>query len=158
MVRIKHVQSDADLNNIRQLFKEYQDFLGLDLSFQSFDDELNNLPGKYSKPGGALLIAMDGDEPIGCVGVRKFKDGVCEMKRLFVRSQYQGRGIGRQLAIRIIEEATELGYQKMWLDTLSTLKEANKLYRSLGFKEIEPYNIELYSPLPNTLFFELVLK
>jgi ribosomal protein S18 acetylase RimI-like enzyme len=101
---------------------------------------------------------MDGDEPIGCVGVRKFKDGVCEMKRLFVRSQYQGRGIGRQLAIRIIEEATELGYQKMWLDTLSTLKEANKLYRSLGFKEIEPYNIELYSPLPNTLFFELVLK
>jgi putative acetyltransferase len=140
---------------VRTLFREYADSVGFDLGFQNFDQELRDLPGDYAPPSGCLFLANVGDEPAGCIALKKLGDGVCEMKRLFIRNQHRGAGLGRTLVERIIREAKRLGYHSIRLDTSQDLMEsAVALYRSFGFRDIPAY---CFSPLPGALFMELRL-
>jgi GNAT superfamily N-acetyltransferase len=157
--QIESVVGGPAIAAIRDLMREYAAFLDADLSFQGFDEELAALPGKYAPPRGALLLASmprtGGDpEPAGCVALRPLGENACEMKRLFVRPEFRGCGVGKALAARIIEAGRELGYRKMRLDTLDRLGEAVSLYRALGFRTIDPY---YDNPLPGALFWELEL-
>jgi ribosomal protein S18 acetylase RimI-like enzyme len=139
----------------RELFREYEAWLEIDLCFQGFEKELAELPGAYAPPNGRLLLAFDNGQLAGCVALRKIGDGVCEMKRLFVRREFQRKGLGRQLVDAIVSEAKEIGYQRMRLDTLPPkMNTAIALYRSLGFCEIEPY---YENPVPGAKFMELDL-
>lgn len=144
----------ADLTSARELFVEYQRWLGVDLCFQGFEDELATLPGRYAPPGGALLLAKAGDEIAGCVAVRDLGGGRCEMKRLYVRPAFRGRGFGRALALAVLAEAGRLGHSSMVLDTLDWMAEALALYRSLGFTETIPYT---HNPLPGPIFMTRTL-
>ena len=139
---------------VRALFREYAGSLGVDLGFQGFEDELARLPGEYSPPAGRLLVALDRDEPAGCVALRPLEPGVCEMKRLYARPAYRGTGLGRRLAERVVSEAREAGYRAMRLDTLPGMEAAKRLYDALGFRPIDPYR---YNPVPGTAFLELRL-
>jgi GNAT superfamily N-acetyltransferase len=144
----------GDILTARELFQDYADGLGIDLCFQGFDQELAELPGAYAPPGGRLLLGLIGDDPAGCVALRSLDGGVCEMKRLFVRPGFRGTGLGRLLAEAVIAEARGLGYERMRLDTLPVMSEAQRLYESLGFRDIEPY---YESPVPGVRFLELEL-
>ena len=152
-IELVEVTDEKEISEVRYIFIEYRKNLGLDLSFQDFQDELDDLPGEYSPPDGSIILAKDEDKTIGSVALRKIEE-TCEMKRLYVKPEYRGRGIGRRLAEKIIEEARNKGYKKMRLDTLKSLEEANELYRSLGFEECEPYR---YNPLDDALYMELDL-
>jgi putative acetyltransferase len=155
MIAIRQVEDQKDAEQARELFREYEAWLGLDLCFQNFEKELAELPGAYAPPTGRLLLAFENDQLAGCVALRKLGDGVCEMKRLFLRPQFHGNGRGRQLAEGIIAEARDAGYERMRLDTLPQhMGKAIALYRSLGFREIEPY---YKNPVPGALFMELML-
>jgi putative acetyltransferase len=154
MVRFVSAESEEQLGRIKDLFIEYASSLNFDLCFQNFDKELARLPGDYAPPDGCLLLAEHETKTAGCVALRKFSQGICEMKRLYVRPEFKGKGIGRGLALTIIEEARKLGYSKMLLDTVPSMKEAIALYRSLGFKEIEPYRL---NPVKGAIFMELDL-
>ena len=138
----------------RLLMREYAASLGFDLGFQDFDRELEALPGEYGPPGGRLLLAWLGDRLAGCVALRKLQDGICEMKRLYVRPAFRGHRIGRLLAERAIAEAREIGYGRMRLDTVPSMQRAQSLYRSLGFYEVEAYR---YNPIPGAAYLELKL-
>ena len=152
---IRPVEDEEDVKQARALFREYEAWLGLDLCFQNFEKELAELPGAYAPPTGRLLLAYEDDELAGCIALRKLSDGVCEMKRLFLRPQFHGKGRGRELAERIIYDAREASYERMRLDTLpQQMGKAIALYRSLGFKEIEPYYT---NPVSGALFMELEL-
>src|ERR1700734_969049 len=147
-----------DIAEIRQLLREYEAWLGTDLCFQDFENELAGLPGSYAPPSGRLLIATAknaaGNRSAGCVALRPFDESVCEMKRLFVRADFRGTGLGRRLARAIGDQARAIGYRKMRLDTLPQQREAHRLYASLGFGEIEPYRP---NPIAGSLFLELDL-
>lgn len=138
----------------RALFLEYAESLGFDLGFQDFEAELRGLPGAYAPPGGVLLLARVAKEAVGCVGLRPLAPETCEMKRLYVRPEARAGGAGRALAEAVIEVGRELGYRRMRLDTVPTMTAARALYRSLGFREIEPYR---FNPIPGTSFMELDL-
>ena len=145
----------AQLAAVRALFREYERFLGVDLCFQGFEDELAGLPGKYAPPEGALLLAAEGADVCGCVGLRKIAPGVCEMKRLFVRPGHRGRRLGSALAGAVIAEAKARGYAVMRLDTLAQLAHAIRLYERLGFYKIAPY---YQNPLAGVSYWERPLK
>ena len=143
-----------DLENIKLLFNEYTTMLGVNLTFQGYDEEIKNLPGKYALPYGRLYIAYCNNKAAGCIALRKFENDGCEMKRLFVRPEYRHLKIGKKLVDKIIEDARELKYKYMVLDTLSNLHEAVSLYRKFGFQEVEAY---YENPLDNVLYFKLEL-
>lgn len=143
-----------DLENIKLLFNEYTTMLGVNLTFQGYDEEIKNLPGKYALPYGRLYIAYYNNKAAGCIALRKFENDGCEMKRLFVRPEYRHLKIGKKLVDKIIEDARELKYKYMVLDTLSNLHEAVSLYRKSGFQEVEAY---YENPLDNVLYFKLEL-
>ncbi len=155
MLRVVTAETQEDMAQVRELFHEYVAALGIDLSFQNFEQELAALPGDYRPPEGRLLLAFDDAQAAGCGGLRKIEGEICEMKRLYVRPAFRGKGIGRLLAVALITAAREIGYARMRLDTLPSMKEAAALYRSLGFREIPPYR---YNPVPGTLFMELDLR
>jgi putative acetyltransferase len=143
------------LQTVLALFREYADSLGIDLGFQHFAEELADLPGKYGAPAGCLLLATVDGERAGCVALRRLEDGICEMKRLYVRPSYRNMGLGRTLAERIIQEARSLGYLRMRLDTIPALMgKAVSIYRSLGFELIPPY---CENPVPGAVCMELQL-
>ena len=148
-------ETRADIEVARSLFLEYAASLGFDLGFQGFDDELSDLPGDYALPRGRLFLAVTGGGAAGCVALRELDADTCEMKRLYVRPAFRGKGVGRALAQRAIEEARSIGYRKMRLDAIESMREAVALYRSLGFVEIAPYR---FNPVQGALFLEMSLS
>ena len=151
---VNQVHSQEELRQVKLLFSEYASSLDFDLSFQNFDNELANLPGEYSLPSGAILLAYYEGSAAGCVAMRRLAEDVCEMKRLYVRPAFRGKKIGKALSVAIIDEARKRGYSRMRLDTVPSMKEAIQLYRSLGFKETYPYR---YNPRAGAMFLELIL-
>jgi len=155
MIDLIQAQTASQIDDARRLFREYETWLGLDLCFQGFEEELQNLPGKYAMPEGSLLVAYVDHSPAGCIALRKLSDGVCEMKRLFVRGDFRGSGIGLLLVERVIENARTARYRKMRLDTYPPkMGKAVKLYESHGFYPIPPY---YQNPHGDVLFMELKL-
>jgi ribosomal protein S18 acetylase RimI-like enzyme len=138
-MEITPARNPADFEQARVLFEEYAASLGFSLCFQGFAAELASLRAMYGPPGGRLLLARDGKEAVGCVGIRDRGEGNCELKRLYVRPSHRGTGLGRHLAEAVVAEAHGLGYDRMVLDTLDTMAAAQALYRALGFTETAPY-------------------
>jgi ribosomal protein S18 acetylase RimI-like enzyme len=155
-MEIVQAQSSQAVQHARELFQEYAAWLGISLCFQNFDQELAELPGEYMPPSGRLLLAQQDGDTAGCVALRKIDEGTCEMKRLFVRPNFRGKGLGRRLTESIIKEARQIGYERMRLDTLpGWMDRAVAMYRSLGFRDIEPY---YHNPVAGAAFMELLLK
>ena len=154
MLTIVAATTPEDVEHVRTLLREYERSLGIDLAFQGFAQEVAALPGVYAPPRGRLLLAMDNDAPAGCVALRPITDDVCEMKRLYLRPSLRGKGAGRMLAGRIIDEARAIGYRTMRLDSLPAMTEAIALYEALGFRKIAPYYT---NPVPGTVYLERTL-
>ena len=155
MLEIRPAASAEEIEAARTLLREYADGLGVDLSFQNFDEELDTLPGGYAPPDGRLLLAWEGAEAAGCAALRRFAEDVGEMKRLYVRSTWRGTGVGRALAEAIIAEARAIGYATLRLDTLPEMVAAQGLYRALGFREIMAYRD---NPVHGASYMELALR
>jgi ribosomal protein S18 acetylase RimI-like enzyme len=152
---ITPAQSLVQINRARELFLEYAQSLGFSLCFQNFDKELAGLPGDYAPPEGRLLLAEYEGQLAGCIALHRLDNDICEMKRLYLRSQFRGKGLGRLLAERIISEARHIGYRSMRLDTVEpVMKDAVAMYRKIGFKEIDPY---CSNPIAGALYMELQL-
>jgi putative acetyltransferase len=139
MLQITQALSAANLAVVRTLLQEYQAGVGVDLCFQGFAAELDGLPGSYTPPGGRLLLATHGPEPVGCVALQTVSASRCEMKRLYVRSAARGLGVGRALVMCALAEAAVIGYAEMVLDTLPSMTQAQRLYEQLGFRDIAAY-------------------
>jgi putative acetyltransferase len=159
MLLITEALAEPAISQARTLFQEYAMTPGVEACMQDFERELASLPGQYGPPTGSLLLALhrspgESDEPIGCVGLRKLEKGICEMKRLYVRPGFREEGTGQALVENLIADASAMGYLKMRLDTLPIMRQAQGLYRRLGFVEIPPY---LKNPTPNAICFELAL-
>ena len=160
-VEILSPRNAADHEAVKALFREYAESLGFSLAYQDFETELAGFPGKYAPPEGALLLATADGEAAGTVALRKLEQGICEMKRLYVKPAFRGRrtadgrSIGRALAEDIVAIGRDRGYQRLRLDTIGgKMRQALSLYRSMGFVEIPPYYA---SPIPDTAYLELVL-
>lgn len=152
---IFEAESSIRIAQARELFLEYAQSLGFSLCFQNFDQELAGLPGDYARPQGRLLLAEYEGKIAACVALHKLDSTICEMKRLYLRPAFRGKGLGRVLAERIIAEARQIGYQRMRLDTVEpVMKDAVAMYRKLGFKEIAPYR---ENPIVGAMYMELEL-
>ena len=155
MYEILEVNSHELTEETRLLFREYEKWLNVSLCFQGFEDEVNSLPGKYAPPDGRLYILKYNDKFSGCIALRKIEDDICEMKRLYLKEDIRGKGIGKELVEKIIKDAKDIGYKKMRLDTIKEkMPNAVALYEKYGFVEIMPY---YHNPNPHTLFMELDL-
>jgi ribosomal protein S18 acetylase RimI-like enzyme len=143
-----------DMEHVRALFLEYAESLPFKLDFQNFEQELDDLPGKYKEPSGCIMVAFIDEEAVGCIAIREIENNICEMKRLYVKSKYRGVGMGKKLVDESIKKAKEKGYKYMKLDTLASMKGAVSLYRSKGFIDIESY---IYNPFEDALFMQLKL-
>lgn len=154
IITIDTVSTGTQLSMIKELFLEYAKSLPFDLEFQNFDRELGLLPGDYAPPYGDLLLATIDGEVAGCVALRNFDDEACEMKRLYIRPAFRGRGAGKELVGEIVRRASLLGYKRMLLDTVDSMNEAIALYLSYGFCEIPPYR---HNPIQGARFFELLI-
>jgi ribosomal protein S18 acetylase RimI-like enzyme len=155
---MKFVQAESpeEIEIARGLFREYAAGLSIDLCFQNFDQEVAGLPGNYAPPAGRLLLAIEGEQIAGCIALRPFGDGDCEMKRLYVRPGFRAQGLGKKLVTTLLDVARQIGYERMLLDTLpGKMDEAIALYRSVGFREIAPY---YNNPVAGALFMELRLS
>jgi ribosomal protein S18 acetylase RimI-like enzyme len=146
--------TDSELEEVRKIFIEYADFLNIDLCFQDFEKELKTLSTVYAPPKGCIILTKKGEEIVGCVALKPIAEGICEMKRLYIKPTSRGEKIGKKLVEELISFAKNAGYKTMKLDTLKSLNEAIALYRSFGFKETAPY---VYNPLEEVLYFELDL-
>lgn len=153
-MNILQASSPGHIAQARILFEEYAEWLKLDLTFQGFAAELENLPGVYAPPRGRLLLGSVETQLAGCIALRPLADECCEMKRLFVRPRFRGQHLGASLATQLIAEARAIGYHTMRLDTLARMQSAIRLYQSLGFTPCAPY---YETPLPDTVFMELQL-
>jgi ribosomal protein S18 acetylase RimI-like enzyme len=154
MTRMVDAASAEEIELVRSLFREYQLAIGIDLSFQSFESELRELPGAYARPRGRLLLALEDDALAGCGALRPLAPDVAELKRMWVRPAFRGRGLGRRIAEALLSAAREEGYRTARLDTLESMREAIALYRSLGFRDIPAYYA---NPLPGAVYMELGL-
>lgn len=146
--------TDDDLDHVRELFREYAAEIEIDLCFQGFEEELSSLPGRYAAPTGSLILAWDEARPIGCIGLREIAPRVAEMKRLYVRPEARGTGVGRRLVERFLEDARRLGYREVVLDTLDRMVSARALYTSLGFEVVPAY---YNNPLEGVVYMRLRL-
>ena len=152
---LAQAESRVQIAQARELFLEYAQSLGFSLCFQNFDKELAGLPGDYAPPHGRLLLAEYESQLAACVAMHKWEKDICEMKRLYLRPQFRGKGLGRILADRIISEARQIGFQRMRLDTVEpVMKDAVAMYRVIGFREIAPYRP---NPIAGALYMELQL-
>lgn len=155
MIEIIQAETIEQIEEARTLFREYERWLDLDICFQNFEEELQNLPGKYAAPDGRLFLAAVDEKIAGCIALRKLEENICEMKRLFVREDFRGHGLGDKLIGKLISQALEIGYERMRLDTLpDKMPEAVKLYQSHDFQKIVPY---YENPYKETLFMEKLL-
>jgi carbonic anhydrase len=154
-IRALTAADSAALGHVRQFFRNYAAWLGVDLCFQGFDQEMASLPGAYGAPQGRLFYAEHAGQPAGCVGIRPFGDSYCELKRFYVEPSFRGRGIGRALLLAAITAAREIGYKRILLDTLPAMRIATKLYRELGFRNIPAYYA---TPVEGTQFLALDLE
>lgn len=155
-ITIAQAKSAPQISQIRDLFLEYGESLGFSLCFQSFDQELAELPGDYAPPGGRLFLATEGDMAAGCIALHRIEKDVCEMKRLYVRPAFRGKRLGFNLVQTVIDSAREIGYALMRLDTVEPImKDAVAMYRRFGFREIAPYRV---NPIAGALYMELDLK
>jgi putative acetyltransferase len=153
---IVRVATTSQIAEVRELFLEYAESLSFSLCFQSFETELAGLPGDYAPPSGRLLLATVNGESAGCCGLRKLKENICELKRLYVRPPFRSAGVGRRLTEQVIVEAITCGYEKMRLDTIvGVMGDAIRLYRRLGFREVAPY---VANPIAGVLYMELNLR
>jgi putative acetyltransferase len=155
-MRLIQAQSPEEIESARKLFAEYASWVEISLCFQNFDKEVAELPGAYAPPSGRLFLAVAAQQVMGCVALRKIDDGVGEMKRLYVRPEFRGRGLGRTLTEKLIAEAKHIGYERLRLDTLpGKMDQAIAMYRSFGFQEISPY---YKNPVADATFMELGLS
>ena len=153
---ISTAETAAQLDQIRELFLEYAKSLGFSLCFQGFDQELASLPGMYAPPDGRLLLVEHNGQLAGCGALHRLNAASGEMKRLYIRPNFRGLGLGRALAERILTDARSIGYQNVRLDTVAgTMDDAIALYRRMGFQEIEPYRT---NPIPGALYMELKFR
>jgi len=155
MITVTKVDSTDTIKVAQELLLEYGRLRNFDIALGDYDKELFELPGEYSPPAGCLLLALFNGDPAGCVALRKIDTTACEMKRLCVKPSYRRKKVGKTLVIKIIEEASRLGYQIMRLDTHPWMKDAESLYKSVGFREIEAYH---FNPIEGVKYFELDLK
>jgi len=153
-MKLIQVKADEEISHARELFREYAAWLGVNLCFQNFEKELAELPGAYVPPTGRLFLATENEQVAGCVALRKIAEGTGEMKRLYVRPAFRGKGLGRALTEAIVEAAREVGYQRLRLDTLpGRMDGAIAMYRSLGFRDIEKY---YDNPYDTAAYMELI--
>lgn len=148
------VTTEPDFELAKELMREYVANIGVDLTFQDFENECNNVAMRYAKPDGAFVIAYHNDHPIGCFGIQKIDSRTCELKRMYLRQEVRGHGLGEKLLSKAIQTAAGLNYQLMRLDTLPSMTSAIRLYQKLGFKEIEPYR---FNPIEGSKFMEIDL-
>ena len=154
-MKLELVDGESRIDDVKTLFAEYADSLGIDLSYQNYSEEFARLPGKYARPDGRLYLALVDGSPAGCVAMRRLSESRAEMKRLYVRSGFRGAKVGLALAERVLADAREIGCRELVLDTLATMQRAQKLYADLGFVATEPYYEGAY---PGTVFLKRILS
>jgi GNAT superfamily N-acetyltransferase len=153
-VIIRLAESPGDITAVRELWLEYWESIGLPMDFQGFGEERNGLPGVYGDAGGALLLAVNEDEPAGTIALRRLDGRSGEVKRLFLRPQYRGQGLAKRLLEAVIERAIAMQYEWLYADTLPNMKEALSLYKRLGFESAEAYS---KTPTPGAIYLKLRL-